>query len=96
MGNKEVRFIVYCPKAIDISLSGSFNKWNKMPMDRRDGGFWEIKIKLPLGVYEYSFFIDGKEVDNVSGCVEVNMRALSPCATWGSNCRNGKAASTSS
>ena len=53
-----VRFALWAPNADDISVIGDFNQWNRAnhPMQRRDGGVWELFIPM-LGVgthYKYS------------------------------------------
>lgn len=44
-----------------VVLAGSFNKWNEelYSLQKRDNG-WGIKLKLPAGVYEYKFIVDGE------------------------------------
>jgi 1,4-alpha-glucan branching enzyme len=46
-----VRFALWAPNADDVSVIGDFNQWNRAnhPMQRRDGGVWELFIPL-LGV----------------------------------------------
>jgi len=41
-----VRFAVWAPNAICVTLTGEFNDWDtrRHPMRRRDGGIWEIFI----------------------------------------------------
>jgi len=53
-----VRFALWAPNADDISVIGDFNQWNRAnhPMQRRDGGVWELFIPV-LGAgthYKYS------------------------------------------
>ena len=45
-GVRGVRFAVWAPNAISVTLSGEFNDWDthRHPMRRRDGGVWEIFI----------------------------------------------------
>ena len=53
-----VRFALWAPNADDVSVIGDFNQWNRTnhPMQRRDGGVWELFIPV-LGAgthYKYS------------------------------------------
>jgi len=53
-----VRFALWAPNADDVSVIGDFNQWNRAnhPMQRRDGGVWELFIPM-LGAgthYKYS------------------------------------------
>jgi len=53
-----VRFALWAPNADDVSVIGDFNQWNRAnhPMQRRDGGVWELFIPV-LGAgthYKYS------------------------------------------
>jgi 1,4-alpha-glucan branching enzyme len=53
-----VRFALWAPNAGDVSVIGDFNQWNRAnhPMQRRDGGVWELFIPV-LGAgthYKYS------------------------------------------
>ena len=45
-GASGVRFAVWAPNAICVTLAGDFNDWDarRHPMRRRDGGIWEIFI----------------------------------------------------
>ena len=53
-----VRFALWAPNADEVSVIGDFNQWNRAnhPMQRRDGGVWELFIPV-LGAgthYKYS------------------------------------------
>jgi len=53
-----VRFALWAPNADDVGVIGDFNQWNRAnhPMQRRDGGVWELFIPV-LGAgthYKYS------------------------------------------
>jgi 1,4-alpha-glucan branching enzyme len=45
-GVKGVRFAVWAPNAISVSVAGDFNQWDtrRHPMRRRNGGIWELFI----------------------------------------------------
>lgn len=51
-------------KASKAFLFGSFNGWNRknLPMKETSRGIFEIEIPLEPGMYEYKFFVDGKEL----------------------------------
>jgi len=48
--------------ARSVNIIGSFNKWDidSLPLTKKSNGLWEITIKLPPGIYLYSFIIDKK------------------------------------
>ena len=52
-----VRFAVWAPNAISVSVAGDFNHWDtrRHPMRRRNGGIWELFIPaIPEGTaYKY-------------------------------------------
>jgi 1,4-alpha-glucan branching enzyme len=57
-----VRFNLRAPSAKSVTISGSFNRWDRYGHmlsgpDRR--GVWSITIPLHPGRYEYTFIIDG-------------------------------------
>jgi 1,4-alpha-glucan branching enzyme len=45
-GATGVRFAVWAPNAISVTVAGEFNEWDirRQPMRRRNGGIWEIFI----------------------------------------------------
>lgn len=48
-----------------INLFGNFNNWNRNNLqmkDENDDGIYKIAVELDPGIYEYKFFIDGKEI----------------------------------
>jgi 1,4-alpha-glucan branching enzyme len=58
---KKVEFELFAPKARNVSLAGDFNGWNvnETPMEKDNKGNWKVGIPLPLGRYEYRFWVDG-------------------------------------
>lgn len=58
---KKAEFRLFAPEAQSVSLAGDFNDWNvnKTPMKKDDKGNWKVGISLPLGRYEYRFWVDG-------------------------------------
>ncbi|MFP4452216.1 MAG: glycogen-binding domain-containing protein [Desulfobacterales bacterium] len=59
-GRKRVLFWVLAPEAAEVRICGDFNGWNgKHLLKRKPGGFWEKRITLQPGRYEYKFQVDG-------------------------------------
>lgn len=61
-GYHEVEMVFFAPGASSVAVVGDFNEWEtgKDLMAREGGqGMWRAKLKLPPGVYEYSFLING-------------------------------------
>lgn len=73
-----------------VSLAGSFNGWNKdaNPMKgSTDGKTWDLQMKLPYGLHQYKFVINGdqwtpdpnaKSVDDGNGNVNSVLTVLPP------------------
>ncbi len=62
-GNRgaEAQFVLPVFNATDVSIVGSFNSWDPIPLSDDDGdGIWRVSIFLPPGRYEYAFIIDGR------------------------------------
>src|SRR5689334_20126857 len=59
-----VYFSINAPAAKHVVIAGSFNQWN-VDADKLAGpdqsGVWSITLPLPVGRYEYLFFIDKKK-----------------------------------
>ncbi|MFN7925970.1 MAG: 1,4-alpha-glucan branching enzyme, partial [Bryobacteraceae bacterium] len=61
-GVRGVRFAVWAPNAIVVSVVGDFNGWDstRHPMRARDGGIWEVFIPgVGLGAI-YKYFIHSR------------------------------------
>ncbi|MEO8352858.1 MAG: alpha/beta hydrolase-fold protein [Chthoniobacteraceae bacterium] len=59
VGRESVTFNVRAPNAEEVSLRGQWSK-DPIPMTKDDGGVWSAKVEpAPVGVWEYSFSIDG-------------------------------------
>jgi 1,4-alpha-glucan branching enzyme len=58
---KKVRFNLHAPEAERVFLAGDFNNWDvdNLLMKRANKGAWEASFALPLGRYEYRFWVDG-------------------------------------
>lgn len=53
------RFVIYQPDAAAAAITGSFNNWQTLPMQKAGpGGYWEISLELQPGEYRYSFILD--------------------------------------
>jgi hypothetical protein len=53
------RFVVYLPDTETAAIAGSFNEWQKLPMQKAGPeGYWEIALDLPPGEHRYSFILD--------------------------------------
>lgn len=59
---RRINFCLEAPDAITVALTGTFNDWNPSshPMKKDPGGNWQKTLVLPVGKYEYKFFIDGE------------------------------------
>lgn len=62
------------PEAVSVSLAGSFNDWDpfNLPLERTEGGRWDLVLQLPVGRYEFRLVIDGvwSDVPSASDTVE--------------------------
>ncbi len=52
---------IYAPDATSIHLVGDFNGWNisRDPLVQVGKGWWEIRLDLEPGVYQYKLVVDG-------------------------------------
>ncbi len=59
-------------KATKVILAGSFNRWNEdeIKMKLKDG-YWQVKMDLSPGIYEYKFIIDGEWTHDLSNPLSV-------------------------
>jgi hypothetical protein len=58
-----VRFVLFAPKASQVSLAGTFNQWDPKatPLVRAGtNGAWTVTVALPVGQHEYGFVVDGR------------------------------------
>lgn len=59
---REVEVIYSAPAALSVVVVGDFNGWNPKsnPMIRSTHqGLWRTRLRLPRGIYQYSFVVDG-------------------------------------
>lgn len=48
------------PLAKQVILSGSFNNWHEQAIKMvKHGDVWKLTMKMPPGIYEYKFIVDG-------------------------------------
>jgi hypothetical protein len=58
-----VRFVLSAPRAQQVSLAGTFNRWdpNATPLVRVDEeGTWTVTVPLSAGQHQYAFIVDGQ------------------------------------
>lgn len=60
--NDSVVFRFHAPEAQQVYLAGTFNNWapTGIPMKKRNG-YWEVKLYLTPGTYQYKFVINGTD-----------------------------------
>jgi Glycogen recognition site of AMP-activated protein kinase len=59
-----VRFELSAPQAHEVSLAGSFNRWEApgVPLRRSSvPGLWTVTVPLPVGEQQYLFLVDGTQ-----------------------------------
>ncbi len=57
-----VRFELSAPDAHEVSLAGSFNRWEAPGIPLRRSavtGLWTVTVPLPVGEQQYLFLVDG-------------------------------------
>lgn len=54
-------FEFYAPEAQKVSVAGTFNDWKeeKAPLKKDATGKWKLTLPLPVGRYEYRYWVDG-------------------------------------
>jgi len=55
-------FTLMAPKAGKVSVTGSFNSWDKSgtPLKKDKSGVWATDLSLKPGRYEYKYIVDGQ------------------------------------
>ncbi len=63
---RKIQFKFYAPQAKEVSLVGSFNKWNpiKKKMKSNDNGEWLTRVILSEGEHQYKFIVDGEWIND--------------------------------
>lgn len=62
LAERVVEVTLTAPQAVSVAIAGDFNGWNYQSTQMvRAGheGLWKARLKLPPGVYQYSFVLDG-------------------------------------
>jgi 1,4-alpha-glucan branching enzyme len=55
-----VRFSVAAANgAQKVALAGNFNSWQPAAMKQQKDGRFALELRLPPGIYEYKFIVDG-------------------------------------
>ncbi|HEV2329914.1 MAG TPA: glycoside hydrolase family 13 [Verrucomicrobiae bacterium] len=57
---KPVNFYCAAPKARRVEITGDFNHWHPLPMQRLLDGWWFKRLDLSHGHHLYRFIVDGK------------------------------------
>lgn len=60
---RRVTFTHHAPRARQVTIVGDFNDWRleSLPMNRSSQGTWTIDLYLREGVFEYLFYVDGRD-----------------------------------
>lgn len=54
------RFVIYEPAASRVELTGTFNGWQRVPMQQiGTSGYWELNLPLPSGEHRFAYILDG-------------------------------------
>jgi 1,4-alpha-glucan branching enzyme len=58
----EVRFRVQAAAARSVAVAGDFNGWSETatPLERVADGWWELRLRLPAGSYQFVYVVDGE------------------------------------
>jgi len=52
------RFVIYQPEIEQVYITGTFTKWNALPMKKMGAsGYWEITIALTQNEHRYSYIL---------------------------------------
>ena len=62
--SRPVYFQFFAPEAKSVRLAGDFNQWDPICMRQRENGWWSLLIRLPQGLHQYRFLVDGKPLLN--------------------------------
>ncbi len=60
-GKRNIQFTLPSAAAKKVFVVGSFNKWFRKPMIKKDN-VWSVSIELAPGSYEYKFVLDNKRI----------------------------------
>ncbi len=77
---KQVELRYFAPSAKSVKLAGDFNNWDsKSLIPKKDTkGYWNIKLALTPGSYQYKFLVDGQWQNdpNCNSCVPNSFGSL--------------------
>ena len=59
---RNILFQYRSSRANSVSIIGDFNDWTPEPLKKTQKNLWEIAIKIPSGIYNYNFLVDGQVV----------------------------------
>ena len=54
------QFLLRAPDAQRVEITGDFNHWRPLPMQRLLDGWWFKRLELSHGHHLYRFIVDGK------------------------------------
>ena len=57
---KPIEFNLFAPYNKSAALIGSFSKWEPIPMEKGDDGYFRTKVELEDGDYQYKFRVQSK------------------------------------
>jgi 1,4-alpha-glucan branching enzyme len=62
LNSEWVEFVFYRPQARQVHLVGEFNGWreNELPMSRTKDGYWQARMRLPVGEFRFRYCADGE------------------------------------
>jgi 1,4-alpha-glucan branching enzyme len=63
-GAVEVVFEIKAPDAEVVQVAGSFNNWDKIPLEKAADGAFRTTLKIAPGKYEYMFVIDDTWIED--------------------------------
>lgn len=56
------RFVLYRPDVRLVEIAGSFNQWQRIPLQRiGNSGYWEVTLGLPSGEHRFSYILEGRK-----------------------------------
>ncbi len=76
---KKQVFRFRAPEARSVMLVGDFTQWQKhaIPLQKQEGGVWEVGVDLQPGKHTYRFLVDGEWRDDP----ECRVRVPNPYGT---------------
>jgi hypothetical protein len=56
------RFVIYQPDVSRVEITGSFTKWETVPMNRAgSSGYWEVTLDVAEGEHRFTYILDGHQ-----------------------------------